>query len=298
MVWGKWTWLQNLYLNIDQNGSSPYMNNTDFTEDAHELMGIIALEEELNDFQPIYRNPLLQKLYKAPTSDCMAKGGDDNLYNFLSIKHGAWIPSEEYLTEAVDFSWADFQSKDETEDQEMEITLNAEDVTDDDKKHRDELKKQIESDRKKRKEEKKKKKKEEKKEKKKKEEEDKKKNTKRRLLGNTAPAILKPPSAKGSNPLFDPLHALPNPANIIKPHSPGEEGKGDAFEKQKRMTHNFGDLLPSFVAIFSYECIPQSCHYLYTQNGWKTETKKEAYLDHVIWPRILLNDYRLCKRRI
>eukprot|EP01083_Nonionella_stella_P266186 900799_1 len=54
MVWGKWTWLQNLYLGLTNS------SNTNATSDSLALQGIIALEEELNDFQPIYRNPLLQ----------------------------------------------------------------------------------------------------------------------------------------------------------------------------------------------------------------------------------------------
>merc|ERR1712228_326858 len=155
MVWGKWTWLQNLYLDIDQNNTM--INETIFHEDAQEIQAIVAIEEELNNFQPIYRNPLLQKLYATQSSECMtANNGDDNLYNFISIKHGAWIPSETYLKEAVDFSWADFQSQDETEDQELEQTISSNDMTKDEKKHKDELTEKIKSDRKQRKKKKKK----------------------------------------------------------------------------------------------------------------------------------------------
>merc|ERR1712173_156010 len=112
-----------------------------------------ALEEELNDFQPIYRNPLLQKLYKTTSVDCASSNGDDNLYNFISIKHGAWFPSEQYLKEAVDFSWADFQSKEETEDQELETIISPNQMSADDEKHLAELEKQIKGNRKKRKQE-------------------------------------------------------------------------------------------------------------------------------------------------
>ncbi len=38
-----------------------------------------------------------------------------------------------------------------------------------------------------------------------------------------------------NNPKFDPMHAMPNPANIINPNSKGDEGAGDPkhFANQK-----------------------------------------------------------------
>ncbi len=100
-VWGKWTWLQNLYLGLTNS------SNLNETSDSLALQGIIALEEELNDFQPIYRMPLLQELYKYNIKDienCNSDFSDDNIYTFINIKHGSWIPSNQYLNQAIDFS--------------------------------------------------------------------------------------------------------------------------------------------------------------------------------------------------
>eukprot|EP01083_Nonionella_stella_P135487 412154_1 len=41
-----------------------------YSRDAKEMQAIVAIEEELNDLQPIYRNPLLQKLYAMNNERC------------------------------------------------------------------------------------------------------------------------------------------------------------------------------------------------------------------------------------
>eukprot|EP01083_Nonionella_stella_P004386 12679_1 len=183
-MWSKWNWLQNLYFDL----------NTNTTEESEEIRAIIALEEELNDFQPIYRIPLLQRLYASDDSRCNG-ASDDSVYNLISIKHGSWVPSAQYLEEALDFSWSDYESEQEKEEIELVQNLDKKDQTEDDKKEQEALHKQIEADRKKR------------------EEEKQKKENKRRLLGQ--------------NQKFDPVHALPNPANILMPQNKGDKGAGD-----------------------------------------------------------------------
>eukprot|EP01083_Nonionella_stella_P004385 12676_1 len=187
LMWSKWNWLQGLYFGLN-------MNTTNATEESEEIRAIVALEEELNDFQPIYRIPLLQRLYASDDSRCNG-ASDDSVYNLISIKHGSWVPSAQYLEEALDFSWSDYESEQEKEEIELVQNLDKKDQTEDDKKEQEALHKQIEADRKKR------------------EEEKQKKENKRRLLGQ--------------NQKFDPVHALPNPANILMPQNKGDKGAGD-----------------------------------------------------------------------
>ena len=226
MVWGKWTWLQNEFFGISANG-------TNATKDAAKVIAIVALEEELNDFQPIYRNPLLQELYKQSDNDdegsCINDndGGDqsdqDSIFKFITIKHGSWIPSQEYLQEAVDFSWADFETEEEIEEQELEQTVNTQEMTDDDRKKQQEMKSKVLKER------------EEREEKNKEEEKNKQQqsSSRRRLLQ---------PGGKGLK--FDRQNALPNPANVIKAFKKGDEGAGDleqrTLENMKKGGKGFG----------------------------------------------------------
>jgi len=230
VVWGKWTWLQNEFFGIAAN-------NTNASKDVQELVAIVALEEELDDFQPIYRHPLLQQLYKDSNDDDCLVVGDDSVFQFLTIKHGAWIPSKQYLQEAVDFSWADFQTIEETEEQELEQTVDADQLSQADQKRREKLTEKIKNDRQKRKQEHQK------------QQQQPQTATARRLLdGEQAPP---PQPPKGAQPRhgFDPLHALPNPANVIHPHSRGDAGDGDAEErawrKWKEQQKQSGSKLPS-----------------------------------------------------
>ena len=112
MVWGKWTWLQNELLGVTVNMS------VNATQDAKILEDIVEIQRELGDFQPIYRNPLLQKLYTPSpedADDCQVSMDEDqdSIFQFITIKHGSWRPSQKYLQEAVDFSWADFETEEE-----------------------------------------------------------------------------------------------------------------------------------------------------------------------------------------
>ena len=133
MVWGKWAWLQQEFLDIAPNGSS---NHTKTVEDTQRMEAIVALEEELDDFQPLYRNPLLQRLY---ATDCANDVDDDSVYAFVSIDHGHWIPSAQYEVEARDFSWADLEQMDAVEEQQLAQTLNADDMTDGDREQQAEM---------------------------------------------------------------------------------------------------------------------------------------------------------------
>eukprot|EP01083_Nonionella_stella_P004384 12673_1 len=226
LMWSKWNWLQGLYFGLNLNTT----NSTASTIESQQIRAIVALEEELNDFQPIYRNPLLQQLYASDDSDCNDMS-DDSVYNFISIKHGAWWPSPQYLEEALDFSWSDFESTEEKEEIELVNNIDKEDETEKDKKEKEELQKQIESDREKRKKERKKDKHKENRDPKENEafEPDRNKRRERRKKEHEK-AVLMEQNAKNKRRLlrgFDPMHALPNPANILMPHHKGDRGAGD-----------------------------------------------------------------------
>ena len=78
-IWGKWAWLQQEFYGVTPNGTDTA--SPEDADDAEKLIAIVALEEELDDFQPLYRNPLLQRLY-ALDSDCSLSDDDDSMYRF------------------------------------------------------------------------------------------------------------------------------------------------------------------------------------------------------------------------
>ena len=78
-IWGKWAWLQQEFYGVTPNGTDTA--SPEDADDAQKLIAIVALEEELDDFQPLYRNPLLQRLY-ALDSDCSLSDDDDSMYRF------------------------------------------------------------------------------------------------------------------------------------------------------------------------------------------------------------------------
>ena len=162
--------------------------------------------------------------------------GGDYLYfvcfsSLISVKWGSWTPSQQYLEEAVDFSFADFETLNEIEEEKLETVLNPEDVTAEDVAHRADVMAEIaEIERERAK-------------------EDAPSAVLRRRsllqkIGQTPPDIHTPfgPGAAGNgdggggnmafNPgafrlPFDPRAALPNPANIINADNAGDEGEGD-----------------------------------------------------------------------
>ena len=152
--------------------------------------------------------------------------------SLISVVHGSWTPSQQYLEEAVDFSFADFETVNEIEEQELETVINAEDMNSEDMAHRKIIEKKVA--------------KMEKEHQKHPDEmpsmvlrrRSRRRNRRRSLLqnlGQSPPDIPTPfgPGANGFNlPFFDPRKALPNPANIIQPLDIGDEGQGDE-EMQK-----------------------------------------------------------------
>eukprot|EP01084_Bolivina_argentea_P074092 134421_1 len=171
-------------------------------------------------------------MYSYQSDDCYIGTGDDDIFSFISIKHGEWIPSDQYIKEALDFAWADFETEEEKDEIEGEQVLDESDETDDDKKKLKEIKEKIFQ---------------------RQNERNKQKHggppppqpatpkTGRRLLkknknkNNKNPHPPPPKSANfNKNKHFDPRHSLANPANILKPNTIGDEGEGDlSFEEMK-----------------------------------------------------------------
>lgn len=112
----------------------PSSTNHSKSVPATDIQVIIKEEKYLNDFQPLYRHPLLQNLYSyarnsnANGNKCkidtdlskIERATDANfddiqdIFEYVSVVHGQWIPSQRYLEEAADFSWADYTPFNET----------------------------------------------------------------------------------------------------------------------------------------------------------------------------------------
>ena len=73
-IWGKWAWLQQEFYGVAPNGTTG--RSPEDQHDAEKLIAIVALEEELDDFQPLYRSPLIQRLYSFD-GECTLSDDDD-----------------------------------------------------------------------------------------------------------------------------------------------------------------------------------------------------------------------------
>ena len=94
---------------IDTDESEEHLINV---TETNVIKDLIKMEEKMGDFQPIYRNPLMQRLYSLNNNEPCSIDNNDDVFQHISFLYGEWIPSKDWLKESKSFSWASYNEND------------------------------------------------------------------------------------------------------------------------------------------------------------------------------------------